>query len=487
MYLNQSTNDQMGMNNIVFISTKEYANVASRSYEVNGNMHELQALGNALDFAVNRDAPLDEGTIAKKMPNIIRLSDVPSATTIRNGWGTRRMRFVLEVETVTSEQSWMTSYIQGYTDYEDNSMSGIIDPNMPININSIINTISTNDPMTGMPRTRMHSTFNILVDNEGRTEIDSTIDSAFANKAMIRPVDVFTKIESASLYDNAHWDDNGMVTIDDRRGSLTLKTETSNKENNTSTTYLTKVINALAASVSMAESRYAEVTSIQSAAGIVAEDDLSNVPFIAALSMVTGEFAPTYFTLNQLEMIFPDLHANGKVKYVKSGDQPMLDQMASGIMSTNDSDNLMAPTVTARIATTILETMTSYMNANNISVFDFTFTNTTGSNVGNVHTISNVNSIVRGIDFSQNANNVMRMFEMYTFPTLSNNNVIGMDVVAHIDTFGDSVVSLIIENDGPYVYRFPSFCDSLFSPVVTNMNTRDAFVNDMSRIVSTVN
>lgn len=487
-YENRGVGAQMVLQNITFTRAKTYKNVAARNFGVYGDYHDLNTLENIVDQSVNRGAPVTQLDITNNIPNLVRIGDEPTAVHISNGWGTTRMRFVMEVETALTQNSFMTTYLQGYTDYEDMTIAGRVDdPNMPIYINSVISTITTMHPTAG-PTTRLHSSFNIVVDNFGKSDITAVIDSAFAYRALIRPKDIFESIESEMTYSEYYGDDmsrNQNFGITDTRSMLGVTPQTSTRNNNVSNTYLARSINALAEALTVSSFvSTGAVTTYQNASGATAEMNLKSIPFFNVLSDIedNGYSVSPVFTLSTLALLFP--YVGEKLTYV-TNDAAVFDPSAS-VFDTNDSASLMDITTEARVATSILEAMTTHMSSENISILSFTFTNIVAGGGGPVYITSYVLGLARGLDYSPSAERVRRMFLMYTAPEITYNNQLGVSIQAHIDTLGESVISIDIENGGIYTYRFPSFCDSLYSPVITSVENKQAFVTDMKSVFSSI-
>ena len=154
-------NSNIVIDSLILVPTNEKHAMVQRSMNLNVSNRDLDTIHRMIDQSPT--GKLSEMDIASNVPTAMKLSDMPTKQTqIVNGWSERRYRFILTVSQYRQDNSVFKSYIQGYTDYSDMSFSGMVDPNITMIINSIINTISTVNPATQIPNTRVHSSFNVI-------------------------------------------------------------------------------------------------------------------------------------------------------------------------------------------------------------------------------------------------------------------------------------------------------------------------------------
>lgn len=475
---------EMTLTNIIFTKTRDYENVGGRNFEISGDEMDYNSLISIIENNSNKLNPVTSVDVANETPGIMKLSDIANPVNIANGWDTTRMRFILEVENVLSSDSWETYYIQGYTDYEDNTMSNRIDPDMACNINSIVVTKSVIHPQTRVPQTTLAASYNIVVDNYGRVDVVNMGMDLNNQKALMRPKDIFDSMDNMTPDQLMYNDDD--VSLLDMRGRLTLSPQTSDRGNLSMSNYMSKTINSLSEASHLKNNNDdgGFINAYSYAAGIVGEQPLSSNKFIYALSMHCGEINPIEFTLNDLQAIFGDINED-KVMYVNNTSQAILDSGAS-IYGNDAGDNLMVPSVYASTATTILETVSSFMYRENITILGFSITNMVVRGEPFAYAITTASSILRGIDISINVERIMLNVKLTLMPMITQRNSIGISIEGYIDSYGDSTISIAFENNEHYVYRFPSFCDSLYVPVISNIDDKEAFVNDLSSILEVV-
>ena len=460
------------VNRILLTPTREYQDVYLRPYQLNVqdiDLNKLEAILNRANPATN--GLVTSGAIANSIPNTFNPSGVVSGRAdIVNGWGQKRIKFLLEVES-DRNGSVFVSYIQGYTDYHDPSLSGMVDPNMTFFVNSITNVIRTVDPVGNM-YTRFHSNFN-LVTNHGSRGYEENISMLKAN----RPMDLINNLSSRNLFDSDG------TTVLDTTNNIGAQVITSSKTNNNSSEFLAKTITGFYnSSINNPHANPAE--KYDSALDNLAEADISRVPFIQCMAGLTGELQPTTFTLGQLAKVRPDLldpNSNCMMLVTQDTIDPI--QTGGSILDSDHTENLYASTIENSIAYNITESITGFMSDNLIQVLDVVISNSTGQYEVFV---LNARSFIDGLDITAYVDIVVNKIRTVLLPAITQNNEVQVHANVSSDSMGDTNIAISVNNQAETLIRYPSFGDSLFAPVVSDEQGHQSLSGELSKVLNLV-
>ena len=454
--------------NLTFIPTKQYQDVHRRPYELNINSGVLATLENTIGDQLSRGTSVNPIAIANVAPDMMKISDVPKEKIfIKNGWGTTRLRFIMEVESNLSGSIFI-SYIQGYTDYSDQSLTGRIDPNMPININSITNVIRNYIPATNNYDARVHSSYNILYDPYSAS---FTVENNNTHR-LLRPVDISDGME---ITDTGL----GASAIVDTRTLYGVLPKESKRNNNIGVQHVSSVINSYLLGKDMASIGYAQEDTLGVFSSDLNEDNLSTVPFIEALSSQTGDIKTVTFTLNDLIAIDPGV---SNVLTLIDNSTQLVNTNFNNIMDTNDTATLNTVSIESSLATTVSESVSSLLAEEMLSVIDFSITNQT-VNSEYVETISNVRSYMQGIDPTIYVRRFINKFKALVMPNITKNNLLAVTLYVSADILGDTTVAISVNGAPQVVYRLPTFCNSLYTSMVSDNSSYNILVDDMSQVL----
>lgn len=224
---------------IALPSDTGYRDVYQRTYNINGSRATVDKINDVfIESKVNVYGKINPLVMARMAPNIINLSDRPTGIAqIPNGWNQRRLQFTATVETIMDEIVHV-SYIQGYSEYHDPTLSGRLDPKMKFYINSITDVQRRVDPITGYVTSIPRQTYNVITDAYGGKRYEE-IDN-HPTLSLVRPVDI---VDSIAL-SNRH-NEYGVNVIKDMSTELGLgNVSTSNKANNDPLSYFTSTVNS---------------------------------------------------------------------------------------------------------------------------------------------------------------------------------------------------------------------------------------------------
>lgn len=467
----QQNQHGVSVKRLLLVATrKNYQDVYQRSYNLNANIGTLNKLEAVFSNAgVNNNAAITDNMLAQYVPEIIGLSHNPiGIAQIPNGWGTQRVRFMLEVESLVNGMT-LVSYIQGFSEYYDPSLSGHIDPNMKFYINSVTNVVRMIDPANGVYKTVPKNTLNVVTDLAGGSKYEE-IDSPHEDLKLLRPRDIVEDISALDMY-SADTD-----SILNTTGVVGATNETSNRENNDPIKYLSKTINSYIDSKNVSSMTSDPSDILKNAAGLLTETNLMSIPFIYALHSVTGEFTPTTFTMNIMQLIDPGIQT--KTNLIDN----VNDIIAPSYNTMLDSDftaDMLNPTVETIKASNISQTINSIMLDCMLSSLDISFTNSGGQPVV---VVSDAKSFIEGIDITSYVNRAVSRVKTILMPQITDSNQTIIEVFLHSDILGDTNISVSVNLQSAEVYRFPTFADSLYVPVIGNNQSKAGTVQDFANM-----
>jgi len=459
------------INRMLLVTTRDsYKNIYQRSFNLNGDINTLNKMSAVFsNSGVGNNSSISDVIAAQTMAEAINIASMPlGIANIPNGWGTQRLRFILEVESYTGPMT-IVSYLQGFSEYHDPSFTGKVDPTMKFYINSITNVIKTLDPVTGQMVITPKNTLNIITDlsgNKNYTEVERFDDFKLA-----RPIDIMSTYGVLEKYG----DMNGETY--NHTGVVNSLTETSRRANNDPIKYMTSTLNSYIESKSLTglTSNIGDISN--TACGILNEESVINIPFMFLISRLTNDISPSSFNLNVLNRI--DGLVSHKINLIDNvndlGNIPTNYKLDSDITA-----DMLQPTVETIKSTTFAQSLNSAMLDNLLSNVSLSITNSSGQPVV---VITDAKSFIEGINISKFVNNLVSRIKNIILPKITDNNQTIVEIHAHSDILGDTSLTISINMSPSEIYRFPTFADSLYSPVVTNSSTKESLVNDFGNLL----
>lgn len=467
------SNVNINVSKLLLIPSRgDYKNIYQRSYDMKVGHNDLAKVEAV--FAMNgvgSNGKLTDNSVAAALSNVVSISDCTTGIVdIPNGWNTQRLRFLMEVESRTGNHVTV-SYLQGYSEYHDPSLSGLVDPVMKFHINSITNVSKALDPMTGNMLVRLTNTYNVITDLAGGLKYEELNEGPGqeSDLKLIRPNDI---IEDIALFDMSN--DGNIQTIN-KLGTVGNEANTSNRGNNDGVKYLTSTLNNVITAKNLADSSYDLQDVLRTASQNTAETSVISNPFIFALHSLTGITTPTAFTMGQLQQMDPGV---GGKTYMGNGDNST--GYRETIMDTSDTADMLQPTIENKIATQVSHSITSMMADNMITRLSISMTNMTGNIIA---TPSDFRSFIDGIDVLAYVNRIVDRCVNVLMPDITRNGLVIVSINVTADLMADTTVTVEYELAPAIVFRFPVFTDSLFSPVMTNSAGRKAMGDDMANLI----
>lgn len=446
--------------------------VYSRPFSLNATNDSLQTLGAMIhDEYHNPRGNLSEVDLAKYVPNIINLDPNPCKIDVVNGWNEKRARFMMEVE-VNFGSTIIKTYIQGYTDYIDaTAISGLLDNNMAMYMNSILTVSITRDPVSGRCHVNRQEFYNVIPGDRGNSPRFELIDTNSGMvKKLIRPEDVLTSLIVTEKYEGL----NSQVYMD---ADNVNRNVTSSRAHNDPLKYFKSITNAFIDAKGIANTPDDRLEIFSETQKILYENDITRNPFINALWNATGELLPASFSLGILELIDPGV----RPIYTARTEAPIVTK-ETAFLQTENTESTFQPTPEAIKANIIATTIPTYMCEAMITNLVVSMTN-----INNEPTVivSSFNSFVEYVDLVRQVNLIISKIEHILLPKLTDGNYTVVEVFVSADILGEIVIGIGLNHQEPIVYRFPCYADGLYAPVVSTSEQKQLLVNDFQNVLET--
>lgn len=434
-----------------------------------------------MDETIRRIDEFDRQAITGKMlvgiaGNILKPSATPgSEIAIPNGWNERRIRFVIEVHVEFSTGSTMLYYLQGYTDYPGVTLQGAVAPDMQFIVNSIIGVSRTTIPTPAGMQTRdiVSESSQLLADNFGGY-------GGFQQQQFsMRPQDVFNGIQSQYL--SSYTENPGNIM--DTRSMIRREPLRSTRSNNVAASFMARVLDANQMGHQLSQYGQDDRDILSQSRFHVAEPPIHENIVIRTLSEMTGSFAKNRFTFSEFERLDPNVcnvtnyHAPGAMMQV-SNHLPVHQTGATEYWTGSD--------IVTQTATVLSNAVPALMMDLLISNVTFMSTNHT---IGCVQDTRLVNAIsLSSADMRQNYEVFRRRVESELLFDLTFGNQEAYTLNMTCDMFGETWIELSFAGYPSTQFVVPSFCDTLYAPVVTsNKDSFDVLVNDFNTLLGAVN
>lgn len=464
------------------VTRDDYATPYKRSFDIDAGYHSIDRFRNGILRSKGFNGELNAFDITNGLNGCVSLQQRPlAAANIVNGWGVKRLRYLMEVVNNVNG-SFIISYIQGYTDYFDSGrgLSGniTIDPNIKFYINSILLVRQTFDTANNRYITVPMASYNVITNDFGYKELQ--MDRTFLDDSrLVRPKDIMENLISNNIFK----DDVYINTT----GHLTSGLQTSKRLNNDPVEYLANTLNGYTASMNSV-SMSADPSDIYRSASMTpfaTEASIHSLPFMVRVSSILGSYDPTWFTLNTLVAIDPNCN-NSNVMTLVEQDSMNVNNVQTNMnvrmLLDSNTANTLNPTPEAMIASNVNNAITSIMMRNMITRIAVSFGNKSGRYLS---LVSDVNSFVTNMDLTFYSNRVNSNIENVLLPSITMNNQLLVEVTVICDILRDTSILVDIGN-GPVLFRFPTFADSLYIPVVANSSTSNDITSSVETLVSAI-
>ncbi len=436
--------------------TGTYNPVYFRPYSTNLTS---QGLNQITDRVVERGGgKLNANIFSGIAGNFVAPSATPGGEVpIFNGWGERRLRFILVLNTVTNVGANVIHYIQGFTSHCGVTPTGAIDPQMFFIINSIVsvNRLQQRDPAGNLVfADYISNSSHLLTDPAAMDGRSMHVQSSFD----MTPRGLFNGMHAEYLQTGMQY--GGLESYVDTRRHIGATVKGSSRDNAVPSVYLGKVLDAY--KVSMMSSQFSEDDSgiTENAASICMEANMVENVFMALLHRNIGSVnkISNRFSYGDLKAVDPGVDQRINYLFLTNTVRANLHSAGSSEYWHGSDRNTHAANILSQgIPALMLELLIS-----NISFRSTNMDVSGGMNTAIIDAKSLASgAMVHNFEIFKSRFEREIMFDL----TFGNQEVYLLDVRA--DVFGETVISLGFNGEPPIRYTTATFCDSLIAPVMT--------------------
>lgn len=430
---------------LIIQETGTYGQQYKRAFTSALDGHAVRSL---LD-TVEQTKTITASTIASiGLPLVMPSADTEGVVAIPNGWKQKRFKFFLELAIEDQMGSIKNEYIVGYTDYMGTSYSGALDNQMAFFVNAV-NIVRVNTRITPIGT----QTYSAIIDNS-QVICNNNYDNAHAQAQMfvMRPDDIFTRIESSDL---SQYGDN--TTFVDTRLFASRKPMKNNRVNTSPTNFVASLLDSFR-SANNADHSFNQTNVYQSAKDSLASSPIAQDPFISFIQSEC-EFGNS-FNLSLLRSLDPEVD---KVTVVV----PMSHQARMGLHQADNSCDWGGSDVETLIASTLTQSVPAYMLESFLNDVNFRASND-GFGGKMVVVVSDANSFMQGSSLARYIEGFAFRVENELMKALSYNNQMLVDVWFKADLLDEVQIQVSVNGGMPKTFVAPAFADSLMTPNTTH-------------------
>lgn len=454
-----------------------YQDMFNRPYHsvLSQNLGVVREASGGMDFSAARLAPL---TATMMLP----VTQPESQAMISNGWNIERCLFSIKIVLSTNHDSSVryVQYLMGYTDHMGlhPSLNGgvAIDDNMMLYFNS--NLMYQEHRFTngnGMPVVQ-------ITPCETTQLLTGLVGSAGGGNGTYtcRPEDVYSRINAQELLraNNRYDELNGIasqqqVMYDGRVGFQPGQPyKKSTKENLIPSQYLSRILSSASNPLNAQEFPGKQPHEMAaSLSGRVTEGYMSNDTSLRYIQENTSMADNRAVTWGELRRIFPDLDA----RTVRSGMQGYGTGRVEGAVGGAGSEFFGGGSYGLLIAQTIANVGSAVMNELQMTSIKGAANNMCGHDHVRGLTAGQFVVDIFGADSFVDGRPIEQFCEMFKHRLISEylcgftgHNHVNIGFSFELSIYGESVVIMSYNNEPPVRFVLPMFCDSLFSPLITN-------------------
>lgn len=460
----------------------------TRPFEALGNQQAMDGIANMIDARV----PLTPSNLAKHAAMMMVPSGAPeSQIFIPNGWQTERIRFLLELECTTALG---TKYIiiTGYTDYNDPSYTGIIDPAMRLYFNNVVTlrqTTRINEYGHVVYGRAIINNSQLLSVHDGVARF-SNYEPVPASKKTLTPASVLAQIEVSTSTIGSNF--NPGTTFDGRSNvgsgaGITL----SRRTNNLAGAYLAETFSVVSNTVDSYSAHTGgpirpNESQIYSAAygnAISHEASVLEDPFFNLLMTRTDYNQRGSVAYGDINLLIPGIDSIGTLSRPGAA---MQTSAPAGFVDEHGLQQWHHSDIETQLASTLISGVPALMADCLLSRVVFVATNQTATGYPEV-TVTDISTLLGD---NVDASSEMTLVNAFTHrvadelvPVLSAGGQRDFLLNMQVDLAGDTYITISVGNMPVVSYSAPSYCDNLFVPVVTHAPERlDILASDVKNI-----
>lgn len=425
----------------LMVKTSGYKDIFSRSYMANINDTTII---DDFDYLVNENgSSLAPSALSHISGRIIAPQSVAgNKIYIDGGWDEERLAFLISVNIEDSMSMYpKTMILSGYTDICDISYNGNINPDTRLYINSVM-TLNN----TGRSARQVDASQIITHGHARGLGIRGDFNKS-GSLITMRPQDVVTDIR-LSHEDGYSINGSNMVTP--------YSVIKSHRTNNLPSRYVSGILTKVR---SYSNQDMDDYTSLDMAASSLANDRLDDGYLLRRLKVYDTFTASGYITWDDLCYEIIDLDKETLVARGSSVNR--------STPAPSDSEGWYGADNSTLAATMINQSLSSIMTMAMIIYLECEISNETIDGVPSVK-IFDLRCFDEGMDVKQHASFLSTLIVDELVPLVSAGNTMDFTVNLTFDIMTNNYLNISIDGGDWVEYISPSFCDSLYSPVVTH-------------------
>lgn len=462
-FVGHGINDKFRVRQLVMTETNAYDQQFRRPYETVVTPEVEQMVHERVD----KVGPVVASNIAGIANRFIMPSATPEqAVQMINGWGSRKLRFMLMLDHVGATGIEITQVITGWSEHFDPSYEGSMDLDLTFFTNStmILRRVTARTAVGNREYYNVSDSAHVIVDNSFQG-----IHQPEKNYRM-RPADVYSTMTRTVLGQQNN-------DVNDTRTLVTSQPVKSYRSNSNTTAYAANLLNSYKDALGMDAFGQTEDQILSAARGNAHELSMVQDAFLNAISKMRG--APIGNTFTMRELLRLDEHAldNDIAMMTMPGQASAMNPQAQAEFFNNTSQlsGWGGSNLYTQIATILSHSVPAIMVECAISKIALHCTNQNDFRTAEIW-ISQMQDFPQmagtSIDMSQFIQHFRRKLETEVLNDISHNSTVDYEIHMQLDLLGESIIQLSMYGDRPETFVVPSFCDALLVPIITNNDAR---------------
>lgn len=466
--------------NLSFIEINSgYTDLFRRTYSINNiNANSIGRIQSALVEGFSNGGRVVPGFISRELGDVMGLTKrAGNLIEIPNGWREKRLRFVMVVE-IDGISGYKQRYImQGFTDYPGVTANSV-DFNMRMYVNSVTEAMVRFDPYSGQEVVNIGNVYNTLKDLSDHA---GYVTSPEETLTMVRPYDLNVSEALSNSYSYENGEPYNVSNILNVSDYTSHSSKTSFRKNSSPDVYFARLLNGYNVGKNMSmingDGGSPEEHVFMEAAENTIEPKLSKNHFIARLQMITNRISPSDFTYQELMMVDPNVD---KIKSIFISGVSAYGRMISANedISPENCSQTLQPTLINMKILELNNSISAMLGTCGLSEAYITiklglqpcsFITQANSLLGDSAVISGTNMLTQAIESS-------------IIPKLMYNLEMELEITMACDLFKDTTIMVRYNTGETEVFKFPTFADSLFSPVIGTQTQKNTLRQDLRMI-----
>lgn len=440
-------NSQAKLTGLLMVHTNTYNDQVIRPFEANVNTNIMESLREATQYGES----ISSAGLAGVAGSVLRpQAQAASGIVMYNGWDTRRIRFMLSVTVPMGGGGFVHEVVSGYTDHYGLSVDGTsVDPNMRLFFNNTVVMNSCQVPTAGMGmqnQVRVAEATHLLMPAPGYSN-GSAIDTH-----TMRPEDLMNAISTNMITDGSR--------LDMRTNFAMSPVKKSYRTNALAPEYLARTLKAVDHAMQI-DNNMEHNTLYAEARGFVKEPMLNADMFIGMLAHRTRFKENGFITYAELCAVFPETES------VRTTIMPREAQRVTSMMpGRGETEYWHMPTNETVIATILTHAVPALMMELMLTKLTFTATNMTLNGQPEIQ-FRDPRGFIDGMDMTPYVQRFMHRFLTEVMADITRNNLFQVNLAMTCNILGDTMITISISGGASVDYVAPSFCDAMFSPLIT--------------------